>query len=71
MKYLQKSVTCSKSVVYVSKVNIYANKHASAIREESQSKGLVMLCCPDIFFLIFKCSVYFNFCSVYFNDFNF
>ena len=31
----RKPVTCSKSLIYVTKVNIYVNKHVSAIRMKS------------------------------------
>ena len=35
MYYLQKPVTCSKSLIYVTKVNIYVNKHVSAPKMKS------------------------------------
>ncbi len=35
MDYLQKPVTCSKSLVHLSKVSIYVSKHISAIRMTS------------------------------------
>ncbi len=35
MDYLQKPVTCSKSSVYLSRVNIYVSERVSAIRMTS------------------------------------